>query len=92
MVANPWARMNKFMMGVSTLVEKECRTTMLLNEMYIARIMVYAQLIEKSKIREIRKERKRPRFDESSKPKPMRWFYNQESSMGNKDRVSNQIP
>ena len=63
MVSNPRARMNKFVMGVSSLVEKERRTAMLLNDMDISRLMVYAQPIEESKIRDIRQEGKRPRSD-----------------------------
>ncbi|TMW84845.1 hypothetical protein EJD97_024254 [Solanum chilense] len=59
MVADPRARMNKFVMGVSSLVEKECRTTILLNDMDISRLMVYVQQIEESKIREIRQDRTR---------------------------------
>ena len=66
MVDNPRARMNKFVIGVSILVDKEIRTAMLLNDMDISRLMVYAQQIEVSKIREISQECKRPRSDESS--------------------------
>ena len=32
-VANPRNRMNKFVMGVSILIERECRTEMFLNDM-----------------------------------------------------------
>ena len=46
MVANPRARMKKFVMGGYSLVEKECRTTMLLNEMDISMLIVYTQKIE----------------------------------------------
>ena len=56
MVVDPRARMNKFVMEVSSLVEKECRMTMLLNDMDISRLMVYVQQIEESKIREIRQD------------------------------------
>ena len=89
MVTNPRARMNKFVMGVSRLVEKECRMTMLLNDMGISRLMVYTQKIKESKIREIRQEGKRPRSDESSHQKPKKRLYHQDSSMGNKDRSPN---
>lgn len=51
MVANPRARMNKFVMRVSTLVEKECHTAILLNGMEVSMLMVYAQKIEEYKIR-----------------------------------------
>ena len=79
MVANPCSRMKIFVMGVSRLVEKECRTTIILNDMYICRIMVYAQKIEKSKIREIRQECKRPRSDDYSHKNPKKSFYHQDS-------------
>ena len=49
-VANPRDRMNKFVMGVSSLVKKKCRTAMILNDMDIYRLMVYAQQIEESKL------------------------------------------
>ena len=42
-VANPRARMNKFVMGVSSVVEKECYTTLLHNYMNISWNMVYVQ-------------------------------------------------
>ena len=43
MVEKPWARMNKFLIRVSSLVEKECRTLIILNYVHISRLMVYAQ-------------------------------------------------
>lgn len=48
MVDNPRARMNKFMMGLSRLMEKQCSTAMLLNDMGISRLMVYAEKIDRS--------------------------------------------
>ena len=45
--------MNKFVMGVSSIMNNECRTTSLLNDMDIYMFMVYAQQFEESKIREI---------------------------------------
>ncbi|TMW99951.1 hypothetical protein EJD97_001633 [Solanum chilense] len=48
--------MNKFVMGVYSLVEKECHTSMLLNDMDISRLIIYAQQIKESKIRETRHE------------------------------------
>ena len=50
MVANSMARVNKLVMGLSTLMEKECRTTMFFDEMDIAELFVYAQQIEESKL------------------------------------------
>ena len=81
MVANPRDKMNKFVMGVYSLVEKESHTIMLLNDMDISRHMVYAQQIEESKIREIRQEDERPRSDDSSHQRPNKRFYPQDSSM-----------
>ena len=43
MVSKPRAKMNKFVIGLYTLMEKECRTTILLNDRYISRLMVYAK-------------------------------------------------
>ncbi|TMX03159.1 hypothetical protein EJD97_017995 [Solanum chilense] len=82
--------MNKFVIGVSRLVVKECRTTMLLNDMDISRLMVYALQIEESKIREIRQEGKRPRSYDFSHQKPKKRFFHPDSSMGNKDGAPNQ--
>ena len=44
-------------------------TAMLLNDINNSRLMVYAQQIEESKIREIRQEGKRPWLDDSSNQK-----------------------
>ena len=68
-------------MVVSSLVKKDIRTEILLNDMDISRIMFYAQQIEESKIKEIRKEGKRPRSDDSRNPKTKRRFYHKDSSM-----------
>ena len=43
MVEKRWARMNKFLFRVSSLVEKESRTLIILNYVHISRLMVYAQ-------------------------------------------------
>ena len=59
---------------------------MLLNDMDISRLMIYAQKIEQSKIREIRKEGKRRRLDYSSHQKSRKTFYDHYSSMGNQDK------
>ena len=64
MVANPRARMNKFVMGGSIFVGKVCCTIILLNHMDISRLLAYVQKIVKSKISEIRQECKRPRLDD----------------------------
>lgn len=50
MVANRIEEMNKFVMGFSTFVEKECPTEMLVNDIDISRLMVYARKIGESKL------------------------------------------
>lgn len=42
-VSKSRARMNKFAMGVSSIVEKECNMTMLHIDIVISKMMVYAQ-------------------------------------------------
>ena len=90
MVPNPRARINKFVMGVSSLVEKERRTAMLLNDMDISRLMVYAQQIKESNIRESRKKGKKPRSDDSRHQMPKKRFYTHDSSAGNKGKAPNE--
>ena len=51
MVANPRYLMNRFMTGVSKLVEEECHIAMLVNDINISRIIVFAQQLEKSKLK-----------------------------------------
>ena len=63
---------------------------MLLNNMDISWLMVYAQQIEETKIREIRQEGKRLRSDDSSHQRPKKRFYPQDYSMG-KTRIGLQI-
>ena len=76
---NPWPRMNYFVMGVSRFVETDFCTTILLNDMDISTLMVYAY--EESKLRDMTRDGKRPRMDEPRQPKPNKRLYHQESSM-----------
>ena len=43
LAANPRDLMNRFMTGVSELVEEKCHTTMLVDDMDMSCIMVFAQ-------------------------------------------------
>ena len=73
-VANSRERMNKFVMGVSSLVEEECRTAMLHHGMDICRLMLYAQQIEETKLRKMNRDGKRARKNEPSQPTSKKMF------------------
>ena len=45
LVTNSMARINNFVMGVSSMVEKECRATMLHNDMDISRPMFLSRTL-----------------------------------------------
>ena len=62
LVSNSRDEMSRFVNGVSDLVKKECRTTMLHGDMNISRLVVYAQSIEESKMTRVRKDLKRGRY------------------------------
>lgn len=55
--------MSKFMSGVSDSVVKKCRTTMLISEMDLSRLMVHAQQIKEHKIKERESGNKKARMD-----------------------------
>ena len=70
LVPNTRDEMSRFVTGVADLVREECRTAMLHDDMTIARLMVYAQLIEESNLtkmpsnlkRSVDSDQVRPRF------------------------------
>lgn len=61
LVADPRSNMSKFVTGVSDLVFKECRTTMLTGDMDITRLMTHAQQIKTENIKEREKRNKKAR-------------------------------
>ena len=52
--------MNRFMMGLSKLVEEECHMEILLDDIDISQLVVFSQQREESKLK---KEKKRSRMD-----------------------------
>ena len=59
LMSNPRHEMSRFVTGVAELVVEECRTTMLHDDITLARLMVYAQSIEMSKLRRMSRSLKR---------------------------------
>ena len=51
LVSNPRDEMNHFVTSVAGLVREECRTRMLHDDMTLARLMVYSQLIDVSTLK-----------------------------------------
>ena len=50
LVSNPRYEMSRFVTGLADLVKEECHTTMQHDDMTLARLIVYAQSIEESKL------------------------------------------
>ncbi|WMV45589.1 hypothetical protein MTR67_038974 [Solanum verrucosum] len=67
MIADPRARINKFVSGVSKMGVKECSTAMLINDMDISRLMVHTQKIKEEKLKETSREVKMARTGDDHK-------------------------
>ena len=77
MVVDSTAMMNKFLMGISDQLSNECRSTMLIPNMDIYRLMVYAEHIEEQKLKQVGRDLKKvitkegnskSMFEEQDKP------------------------
>ncbi|WMV38057.1 hypothetical protein MTR67_031442 [Solanum verrucosum] len=75
------------MSGVSDLVVKECHTTMLINDMDIARLMTHGQHIDEVKLNGRSREKKRSRIDED---KSFHDWFNGHGRSKNRQRFSGQ--
>ncbi|XP_049348530.1 uncharacterized protein LOC125813083 [Solanum verrucosum] len=80
LVSNSRDEMSRYVKGVSNLVEEECHTTMLHDDMNISSFMVFAQQIEEFKIKKKNREMKRTRSDEQGQPRFKKRAFNQDSS------------
>ena len=69
LVSNLRDEMNRFVMGVSDLVKEECRTTMLHYDMDLARLTMYTQSIEESKLKRMCRNLKRNGRSEQDQPR-----------------------
>ncbi|XP_047262416.1 uncharacterized protein LOC124895914 [Capsicum annuum] len=76
MVVDSRSRMNKFVSGVFEDVVKECRAVMLIKDMDLSRLMVYAQQIEK--------EKRKDKEIENKKAKICSFNFSQQRSKGGK--------
>ena len=68
-MSNPRDEMSSFLTGVADLLREECRTTMLHDDMALARFMLYAQSIEESKLGRIARNLKRCGSSDQDKPR-----------------------
>lgn len=58
MVADP-REMMRFFLGVTKMVVKEFRTTMLINKMDVSHLIIHSQQVEEEKLKECSREAKR---------------------------------
>ena len=68
-MSNPRDEMSRFVTGVADLVRKECYTVMLHDDMTLARLRVYCQSIEESKLRSMSRNLKRNSATDQGKPR-----------------------
>ena len=66
MVANSRAKMNKFVMRISDLVDNECNSAMLIPRMDMSTLMVHAEQIDEQKHKQVGKKFKRTRAEDGN--------------------------